>query len=94
MPFSAAIASREIIVGLHDLMAKRSSPQGKLDHVVDLIGAASPNPDANDDGFKLKAITVTSAVPEPATWAMMLVGFGLAGASLRRRNRRPVPAVA
>ena len=27
-----------------------------------------------------------SEVPEPATWAMMLVGFGLAGAALRRRG--------
>mgnify|MGYP000966313315 CR=1 FL=1 len=27
----------------------------------------------------------TSAVPEPATWAMMLAGFGLIGASMRRR---------
>lgn len=27
-----------------------------------------------------------SAVPEPATWAMMLVGFGVVGASMRRRN--------
>jgi len=26
------------------------------------------------------------AVPEPATWAMMIMGFGLAGAVLRRRN--------
>ena len=26
-------------------------------------------------------------VPEPATWAMMLVGFGAAGAALRRRRR-------
>jgi hypothetical protein len=25
------------------------------------------------------------AVPEPATWAMMILGFGLAGAALRRR---------
>jgi hypothetical protein len=25
-------------------------------------------------------------VPEPATWAMMLIGFGLAGAMLRRRK--------
>lgn len=27
-----------------------------------------------------------AAVPEPATWAMLLSGFGLAGASLRRRR--------
>ena len=29
---------------------------------------------------------VTAAVPEPATWAMMIAGFGLAGAALRRRR--------
>ena len=28
---------------------------------------------------------VTSAVPEPATWAMMLVGFGAVGYSMRKR---------
>jgi hypothetical protein len=28
----------------------------------------------------------SGAVPEPATWAMMIAGFGLAGASLRRRR--------
>ena len=28
------------------------------------------------------------AVPEPATWAMMLLGFGTAGAALRRSRRR------
>ena len=27
-----------------------------------------------------------AAVPEPATWAMMITGFGLAGAALRRRR--------
>ena len=25
-------------------------------------------------------------VPEPATWAMLIVGFGLVGAAARRRN--------
>jgi len=28
----------------------------------------------------------TSAVPEPAAWALMIVGFGLAGPALRRRR--------
>jgi PEP-CTERM motif len=31
-------------------------------------------------------IAVAAAVPEPATWMMLLAGFGLAGAALRRRR--------
>lgn len=33
-----------------------------------------------------------AAVPEPASWAMMIAGFGLAGAVLRRRRVHPVRA--
>jgi hypothetical protein len=33
-----------------------------------------------------------SAVPEPASWAMMIAGFGLAGAAMRRRPMRVVAA--
>ncbi|MFD1613350.1 PEPxxWA-CTERM sorting domain-containing protein [Sphingomonas tabacisoli] len=33
---------------------------------------------------------VAAAVPEPATWAMMLGGFGLLGAAARRRHRTTV----
>ena len=36
---------------------------------------------------------LTTAVPEPGTWAMMLGGFGFAGWMLRRRPR-PIPAMA
>ena len=32
-------------------------------------------------------ITVPGAVPEPATWAMLIAGFGLVGAATRRRVR-------
>ena len=34
-----------------------------------------------------------AGVPEPATWAMMLAGFGLTGATLRRRRRRETAAI-
>ena len=30
---------------------------------------------------------VAGAVPEPATWAMMILGFGGVGATLRRRRQ-------
>src|SRR5438552_4367525 len=40
MPASAAIAAREILTGLHEIMAKRGSAQTKLDRVVDVIAAA------------------------------------------------------
>jgi len=37
---------------------------------------------------------VTSAVPEPASWAMMLVGFALVAGALRRKRRIAVQIVA
>lgn len=39
--------------------------------------------------FALKGTTVSAAgaVPEPTTWAMLMIGFGLAGALVRRRRR-------
>ena len=33
-----------------------------------------------------------AAVPEPQIWAMMIVGFGIAGTSLRRRRAATIPA--
>ena len=33
-----------------------------------------------------------SAVPEPATWAMMITGFGLAGTAIRRRRQTLIAA--
>src|SRR6187200_1908514 len=40
MPLTAAASAREILTGLHDVMAKRGSAQAKLDKVVDLIAEA------------------------------------------------------
>lgn len=47
-----------------------------------------------DEAFGLDNIIVSipgqdvGAVPEPATWAMMIAGFGIVGARMRRRRRR------
>jgi len=46
---------------------------------------------SNDDGFKIKSliantVNVPAAVPEPASWAMMIVGFGAVGYGMRRRK--------
>ncbi|MHA6722275.1 PEPxxWA-CTERM sorting domain-containing protein [Sphingomonas sp. RS2018] len=38
--------------------------------------------------------SISAAVPEPATWAMMLVGFGMVGAASRYRRRSTVTAFA
>jgi len=40
MPLTAAASAREILTGLHEIMAKRGSAQAKLDRVVDLIAEA------------------------------------------------------
>ena len=39
-----------------------------------------------------QAVQVGGAVPEPATWAMMLLGFGAMGVALRKK--KALPAIA
>lgn len=51
-----------------------------------LIAAAKGN---YYDGFQLSSINVTTPVPEPSTWAMLVVGFCLIGAVLRQRKTAP-----
>lgn len=48
-------------------------------------------PDAYDGGldnirFDVRAITAGNGVPEPATWALMILGFGAIGGAMRRRQ--------
>jgi hypothetical protein len=63
-----------------------------------LISAALANDNADDnfDSFKLNSLTVTTTavVPEPASWAMMIAGFGLVGGAMRRRSAQLRPASA
>ena len=43
--------------------------------------------DQGRDGTPLNAELTVAAVPEPTTWTLLIAGFGLAGAGLRRRVR-------
>jgi hypothetical protein len=46
-------------------------------------------PDFENYGYAYGSLSVdsTGAVPEPASWAMLIAGFGLTGAAMRRRSR-------
>ena len=48
------------------------------------IGLAANAP--VDPAFMLKFLTPVGGVPEPTTWAMMILGFGIIGVNLRRRR--------
>lgn len=46
----------------------------------------------SDLAFATYVDTGAGAIPEPATWALLITGFGVIGASARRRKRAPLAA--
>lgn len=48
---------------------------------------------STSNAFETDNFTI-NAVPEPATWALMLLGFGLVGFGMRRRHKFAPPAFA
>ena len=57
-------------------------------YTVNLVGTA--NTDAAFQGTV--KFNLAGGVPEPATWGLMLLGFGLMGSSMRRRRARTAVA--
>ncbi len=45
--------------------------------------------ESSANSFEIDNLAVKGVVPEPATWAMLIAGFGLVGASLRCQRQTP-----
>ena len=86
-PAGAAVACRLAMLGYHVVLVAAGRPPGE-DRSETL-----PPSIALLDGVKLFDLTRGGGpVPEPATWAMMLLGFGGVGAMIRSRRRRALTA--
>jgi hypothetical protein len=52
---------------------------------INLSGGLTTDPTFN---FNLNVASIAGAAPEPATWAMMIGGFGMVGGTMRSARRR------
>ena len=66
-----------------------AGPDYGLEYVLDNTIPPGAGSIAFTDGG---TVTLSGAVPEPAAWALMLVGFGALGVTLRRARRGTVAA--
>jgi hypothetical protein len=78
--FSAA--SGDVHISLFDRLTGDFSLAGNW--TFDLTGGRA----GNNAQIKLLSVPTAGAIPEPSSWAMLIAGFGLIGASLRGRRLR------
>lgn len=103
-PSSATSASASVAAGtLFDIVAHNTGDTSNLDwHIYTNTFTATDTTTrltftnltgGVNEGVFLDAVSV-AAVPEPATWAMMLLGFGGIGLAMRRRRRPALAQIA
>ncbi|WWM71332.1 PEPxxWA-CTERM sorting domain-containing protein [Sphingomonas kaistensis] len=87
-----ANAGGQVILGFH--WGNAPGPQGNVSAIYLWDNVRAGDIRLTDTQGYSNAVLYRSAavaaVPEPGTWALMLVGFGAAGASLRRRRSHKV----
>jgi hypothetical protein len=63
-----------------------------LELVVNLTGLGGASDDIGIDNIRFGQSAIPTGVPEPQAWALMILGFGAAGALLRRQKRTALVA--
>lgn len=63
-----------------------------IGQTTDLVLTNGNSASTRGGGTRLTFNVPQSPIPEPATWAMMIAGFGLVGAAMRRRGATTVAA--
>ena len=100
-PFSATIQfgdASSIVLPLTEVVDRLSPVFFGItsDKLIKSMTLAGPNPlpEAQQNGFFVMdnlTIGSASAVPEPASWAMLIIGFLFAGSAMRIRRASPLP---
>jgi len=74
--------------------APNASPQDFDMTPEEFAAATTPDPGTDDVGSSFRFVQVSGAIPEPSTWAMMLLGFaGLGYAGWRKVRQTAVARV-
>lgn len=83
------IPGSAVTVGNETFTLNEFSFTRSLANVVGQFQATPGTGDGNDyqGNYRFTSSVAAGAVPEPASWALMLGGFGLAGAAFRRRRQ-------
>ncbi|WP_236626793.1 MULTISPECIES: PEPxxWA-CTERM sorting domain-containing protein [Sphingomonas] len=88
--FPAAVDAAGLKGGSFAMSYGAHHQAGRATGTIRSIGVTSG--DAAPDMLGVRYSYTISAVPEPASWAMMVAGFGLAGGWIRRARPRPQAA--
>jgi len=86
------VSDFENITAIYTALSDTGGESGSLSIAVNAGQLIAFNVDSEDGLFGPGVLTISDfsaplgSVPEPATWAMMIGGFALAGAAMRRRK--------
>jgi hypothetical protein len=79
-PVTAGLHFDQILLSVDILSGSDSTPQSLLPY-------PGQGPEQSNPGI-FRYVQGAGAVPEPGTWAMMLLGFGLVGGAMRSARRK------